>query len=47
MVARNWICYHSTHDYWAVANFATVEEYGVGHDAGLQAMMANTRPEEV
>ena len=36
-----------THDYWAVANFATVEEYGVGRDARLQAMMANTRPEEI
>jgi hypothetical protein len=36
-----------THDYWNVASFASVEEYGAGRDARLRAMMANTRPEEI
>ena len=36
-----------THDYWNVASFRSVEEYGAGRDARLQAMMADTRPEEI
>ena len=36
-----------THDYWNVASFSSVEEYGAGRDARLQAMMADTRPEEI
>ena len=36
-----------THDYWNVASFKSVEEYGAGRDARLQAMMADTRPEQI
>jgi hypothetical protein len=36
-----------THDYWNVASFGSVEEYGAGRDARLKAMMADTRPEEI
>tara|TARA_B100001057_G_scaffold430146_1_gene456726 strand:- start:7614 stop:8372 length:759 start_codon:yes stop_codon:yes gene_type:complete len=36
-----------THDYWNVASFRSVEEYGAGRDARLKAMMADTRPEEI
>jgi hypothetical protein len=36
-----------THDYWNVASFSSVEEYGAGRDARLEAMMADTRPEEI
>lgn len=36
-----------THDYWVVASFDSVEEYGNGRDSMYAAMMANTRPEEI
>ncbi len=36
-----------THDYWMVASFDSVEQYGEGRDGRFAAMMANTRPEEI
>ena len=36
-----------THDYWMVASFDSVEQYGQGRDARFSAMMSDTRPEEI